>query len=269
MAYDDVTNFQNPTGIRWSGDTGIVEYNRQKHVVFYRKPHHNPQKSMDAGRPISDDVIYVKIQEPGDRTTVIDRPVKEADKQAYVGQWRQFLENQEQVPEGTPIELYRPYQPSIAANLRGAGVHTIEQCANLSGHAIDSIGMGAQKWSNECKEYLELANRGVGAAKFTKVMEEKDSEIRVLKQQMTMLKAEVERLSAAGNAEQIVQLQKMFMQMQGRPQYVASPPLQPNAPVDPSMAMINATHPTQEIAKRRGRPPKVQIEQGVPLPRRK
>ena len=41
-------------------------------VKFFTAPRQNPQKSADEGRPIFDDVTWISITPPGDRTSVIE-----------------------------------------------------------------------------------------------------------------------------------------------------------------------------------------------------
>ena len=267
MAFLDSTQFDSPTGIDWHGEGyGTVRYGKGMVCTFYMRPFHSPAKSEQAGRPVYEDKVFAKIHPPGERLNIVDRPANEADKRQFPREWQQFLTNAEQIGEGTPIEMLYPHQPSIAATLKGSGVHTIEKCASLSGVAIDQIGMGAQHWHNAAVKYIEVANKGVGASQLNKELQERDSQIRVLHQQVSMLKAEVDRLSAAGNAEQMEQMKRLFMQMQGRPQYTESPSIVPS--IDLEQSMINANHPTQELARKR-RPGRPKIDKGVPIPNKR
>lgn len=153
--------FASHTGINWQGNVGVVEYGNDRNMIamFYVKSVLVPAKSNEHGRPYHEDQVFVRIHPPGERLNIVDRPVKDSDKRRWPIQWAQFQQNQEQHPEGTPVDLLYPAHPSVAATLRANGVFTIEQCAELSGPAIDSIGMGAQRYSNDAKKYLELANR--------------------------------------------------------------------------------------------------------------
>jgi len=265
MALDLMSDFQAPSGIDWRGDVGVVKYGNGMVCTFYMRQHHSPQKSEQAGRPVFEDRIYARIHPPGERLNIVDRPASEADKRNFPREWQQFVTNAEQIGEGTPIEMLHPHQPSVGATLKAHGVHTIEKCAELSGVAIESIGMGGQKWHNDAVKYIAIASKGVGAAQFNKALDERDSEIRVLKQQLEMMRHEIERLSLAGNVDQIEQVKKMVMQMAGRPQYASSPSIVPA--IDLEQSMINANHPTQELSrKRRGRP---KIDKGVPIPNKR
>lgn len=193
MSYGD---FSSHTAIDWQGHVGVVKYGDDSATIamFYNRSVHNPVKSAQAGTPIHDDVDHVRIHQPGERLNIIDRPVQPSDKLRFPREWKAYIDNREQIPEGTPIDLLFPAHPNVGANLRGLGVYTIEQCAALSGHAMDVIGMGAQEYVNRAKEYLEAANKGVGLHKLHKELEERDSQIRVLQAQVGSLKGQIEQL---------------------------------------------------------------------------
>src|SRR6188768_3334059 len=141
MSMLEPTGFASPTGIDWRGDIGIVQYDKTMVVMFYNKAQHNPAKSAAAGRPQYDDVVYVRIHPPGERLNIVDRPADETHRRKYPVQWAQFQQQRQQIPEGTPIGLLFPETPSVEAALRATGIHTIEQCAELSAHAIENIGI--------------------------------------------------------------------------------------------------------------------------------
>jgi hypothetical protein len=72
------------------------------YVQFYMHFNENQTKSQEAGRPVFDDCEFVKIFSPGDRTNIIDRPVRESDKLRFPGQYAAFKANKEQQASGTP-----------------------------------------------------------------------------------------------------------------------------------------------------------------------
>jgi len=184
------------TAIDWKGHVGLAQYGDDSRTIalFYNRSVHNPIKSEHAGTPIHDDVDYVRIHQPGERLNIIDRPVTAADRARFPRQWSDYIGNREQIPDGTPIDLLFPAHPNVGANLRGVGVHTIEQCAKLSGHAMDVIGMGAQEYVNRATEYLENAEKGVGLHKLHRELEERDSQIRILHSQVGSLKGQLDQL---------------------------------------------------------------------------
>lgn len=164
-------------------------------------------------------------------------------------EWAQFTENKQQTADGTPIDLLYPDHPSVAATLRASGVYTIEQCSELSGPAIDNIGMGAQRYCNDAKKFMEAANKGIKASQMRHELEQRDSEIRTLKQQLELLKHEVQN-SRANNLTDInlADLQRLLAGQQQHPTLPGS-----RGPVsqgfDTATAQINALSPSSELAQ--------------------
>lgn len=153
---------QNPTNIIWdhTGTSGVATYGSDANlnVIFYKRSVLNPAKSREAGIAIHEDVDYVKMFQPGENLNVIERPVNEGDKIRFPQQWARFLQNQTQAPEGTPISLLFPNNPGVADNLRVSfGIHTIQQLAALTEHAMSSIGMGALDYKQKAVRFLDAA----------------------------------------------------------------------------------------------------------------
>jgi hypothetical protein len=167
------------------GDHGRVKYGKDEHLVvfFYKKSVHNALKSQAAGVRFHDELDFVKMHAPGEHLQVIDRPVVESDKTRFPRQWRAFQQGRKQETDGIPIDMLFPLHPAVADNLRSYGVHTIEQCANMSASAIESIGMGAQDYKNRAVDYMEAASAGANYHKFTAQLdEEKRKNVRLQKQ---------------------------------------------------------------------------------------
>ena len=247
-----MSDFQSPSGISWNGPVGTVQYGGDKNLVvmFYTKPMHQPGKSLEQGRPVYEDTVMVKIHPPGERLNIVDRPARNDDKTRYALQWQQFSQNRQQMPDGTPIDLLYPDHPSIGATLRANGVYTIEQCADLSGPAIDSIGMGSQRYCNDAKKYIQAAEKGVKASQLRHELDERDGQIRTLTTTVDTLKAEVDRLRELNlGGVDMAKLQTLLAGQQVRPTYPAGAPKQMEQPFDAQTAQINATHATSDVAR--------------------
>jgi hypothetical protein len=159
----------------------------QQLVVFRWESIRNPAKSREAGRPIYERQMYVTIQPPGERLNIIDRPVLESDKHRWPRQWNAFITNRAFVPEGTPIAQLFPANPEVSDMLRGLGIHTVELCAKMTPHAIDSVGMGAQDWVNHARRYLDTAKNGVDYHKIEAIEEQHKHENNALRNQIADL----------------------------------------------------------------------------------
>lgn len=241
----EITEFQSPTGIAWQGDVGVVQYGAGDAgmvVIFYNKAQHSPAKSATEGRPIYEDSVFVKIHAPGERLNVIDRPATDDDRRRWPMQWHQFTQQKQQVPEGTPVDLLYPEHPSIPAMLRAYHVHTVEHLAQLSGNAIDNLGMGAQRYVNDARRFLDQAEKGKGSTATRKQIEELEGKLRVAQGQVEQLKGIVAALqNAQASMPNLAQVQQMLSAVMQVPAQAPQ--------IDGQAHMINNLHPTAEIAK--------------------
>jgi len=191
-----MSDFARPTSIDWQGHVGTVRFGEDSRLVvfFFMKSVKNEFKTRETGAPYHDNMTYIRIHEPGERLNVVERPATDGDKQRFPIQWNKYLQNKEQIPEGTPIELLFPNNVALADNLKAQGVFTVQQCAKLSANAIDNIGMGAQEYVNMANKYLENANSGVEFHKMQETIKKKDQEIKILSGQFENLKQQFNAL---------------------------------------------------------------------------
>ena len=243
-----------PTGVDWAGaGYGMARFGEDTRlvVIFYTRSLKNDAKSREFGVPYNDNAVFVRIHEPGERLNVVDRPMQEGDKQRFHLQWSKFIQNQEQIPEGTPIDLLFPNNPALSENLKAQGVHTIQQCANLSANAIDNIGMGAQEYVNLAKKYLSSATDGLAFHKMQEQIVKKDQDYKILQHQFDQLKNQfnmlLERINDPVKASQA-------------PSWVEGH----DAPTE----RIDSNHPSKELSekqakKRKNMPAPVPIAQAL------
>lgn len=231
--------FANPTGINWNNadhTSGTVQFgdDSKLFVQFYVKSVLNQAKSREQNKPWYDNVNYIIIQQPGERLNQINRPVTDNDKLRFGGQWRQFLANQVQVPEGTPIELLFPNNPAYADSLKALGIFTIQQAANLSSYGIDAIGMGGQETVNKAKRYLDESDNSAAYNRLTTEISKKDQEIKILREAQEKQKALIDDLYSrlGGNMALPVSDNRTLQHVPG---------------YDPQQERINNLHVTKEL----------------------
>ena len=251
-------DFQSHSGIRWQGDVGVVQYgggDSSQVVMFYMKPVRNAAKSAESGRPYFEDKVFVRIHPPGERLNIVEREASDTDRRRFPMQWAQFKDNAPQVCDGTPIDMLFAANPSIAAALKASGVHTVEQCATLSAHAIETIGMGAQGWVNEATKYLEVANKGVKASQLKAIVEDKDREIHALKHELDLVKTQLQSvMDNQGKSVTMEDVQRLLANQGGGMKRAVFAPGKLNDSFDAQSAQINATHATKDLTKPFKRP---------------
>jgi len=102
------------------------------YVVFAMHAVQNGFQTEQQGRPIFDDVPHVRIHVPGDKTSVIERPVIEEDKMRFPVQWAKFQSNMSQAPEGTPLEQWPLLTIGQVYEFKALNVFTVEQLAGMA-----------------------------------------------------------------------------------------------------------------------------------------
>lgn len=251
-------DFAPHTNVRMGNSgVGTVEYGggaQAQLAIFYVKAAHNPAKSAEAGCPIYEDRIFVRISPPGERLNIIDRPATVQDKRIWAKQWAEFEQNREQTPEGTPIDQLYPESPAVGAMMRANGVHTVQQLAGLSANAIENIGMGTQRYVNEAQAYLKSAGTGAASVQIRRELEASQRDVKVLQGTVEALKQEIGALRA-GQASQMVtmsnqELQAIIAGAQTRPQMPPSGTVRGQV-FDAATAQINAVSNRAQPAKKK------------------
>lgn len=102
-------------------------------VKFFKSYNENKQKSLEAGRPIYDEIDSISIQWPGADETV--RRVEPQDIAEYPDKWAAFQAGSKPVESGTPLTEWPPLPGSTLRELQALGFQTVEQL----GEANDEI----------------------------------------------------------------------------------------------------------------------------------
>lgn len=164
------------------------------YAVFYQSFQENSERSKTEGRAIFDDLPFIKIFTPGDRSNVIDRPVRPTDKTRFSRQWQAFNNQQEQRASGTPLVEWPIITRGQAEELKYLGFSTVEQIAD----ANDGVNyMGLQDLKNKAKAFLEIAKGNTAPiSELTKLLEETRAQNKVQAESLIMLQAEVKELTS-------------------------------------------------------------------------
>jgi exonuclease VII small subunit len=138
-------------------------------VKFHKKAIHNKFKSEQEGRQVYEDVDWINIKIPGDRTSEVSRKVREEDKERFEYQWNNYINKQESLANGTPVDVLPGISPAQAANLKAIKVETIEQLSNLHEKAIKNLFEG--------RELVKSAEKFLKGDGYTKELEKKIKEL--------------------------------------------------------------------------------------------
>lgn len=163
-------------------------------VTFYSYTSKDDERTRAEGRPCFKNVDYVRIEIPGDRSTVIDRPASDFDKRRFSRQYRAYTENREQVDDGTPLTEWPAIDKAIIEELRFFKIRTVEQLASVSDVNAQSMP-GLHTLRDKAKAYLELIKGNAPFEKMQAELTSRDAKIQVLEQQIALLTKKLDELA--------------------------------------------------------------------------
>lgn len=167
---------------------GFQEDGRGRNGILFREVQvQNKFKSKQEGRPIFEPKTFIKILVAGDSSTVIDRPLREEDKDNYPVQWARWEQSKENKIPGTPIDLWPALSETQKAEFNAMKIYTIDQFANLGDSAAAKI-MGFNDLRKAAQRFIAATR---DAAQYEKLQEESDKKLAVQAEQIAAQAAEL------------------------------------------------------------------------------
>lgn len=173
------------------------------YVEFYRKPVMHHAKSKEAGRAIYEEVDYIRIHTPGDKSSVIDKPVTALDIQRFSDRYNKWKAGQAEAVVGTPLTALPGMTPAKAEEYKFFKIVTIEQLAD----APDNLGqkfMSFQQDKNRAKAFMEVAANNAPIERMNEELQKRDQMIEDMQAQLEALKAQIKpkrQVAATADAE--------------------------------------------------------------------
>jgi hypothetical protein len=163
-------------------DSDISNADSQLHVEFYIS-----EEKEYKGQP------FVRITVPGDKTNVVDQPVRDDHKQRFPRQWLYFsMQGAEDnaASIGTPLTVWHEDSPETFGKaqlmeLQIMKFQTVEQLATASDAQLQRIGMGAAGLREQARQYILSRTKVSNNAEF----EQTKRELAQLKEQMAQFMA--------------------------------------------------------------------------------
>jgi len=167
-------------------------------VLFYREPIKNEIKSIDAGRPIFDEIDLVKIITPGSRDTFVGDATYEY-QQRFPTQWARYKQGRDQsAGSGTPLNQLPWLSISQIAEFNAVGCYTIEQLVGMA-DSLSQKFMGHHAIKQKALAYIDAAKNAAPMLKLQSELEKRDAQIKELQEQMAAILAQ----KAADNAAKV------------------------------------------------------------------
>lgn len=170
-------------------------------VRFYKKPVHQEQESLDAGRPIYKEFDFVHICVAGDTLTEIDTYALENHKLRFPIHWANYQNRvgaNDQEVVGTPVSEWPLVSKSQAEELRAMKFHTVESIAHASDAQLQRMGMAAGMspfaFRDKAKSFLNLATSSAETDK-------REAEINALKEELAKKDLETAKMKSETDAK--------------------------------------------------------------------
>ena len=177
-------------------DTGALA------VRFYSKEVQNDFLTNKEGRPISYMADFVRIEVPGNQTSIIETFVNNGHKARFPQQWAIYLNekadgnNNPDNVQGTILRDWPILNAAQATELKHFKFYTVEQVAAASDQQIMAIGMTAGMSPLALRDkaiaFLENAKDSSFAQRQSEELKLREQEIADLKDQMARLAKMVE-----------------------------------------------------------------------------
>jgi len=167
---------------------GRYAHDARLYVEFYRKPVQHEAQSREAGRAIYVEVDYIRIHTPGDKSSVIDRPVNPLDVQRFADRYNKWKAGQAEAVIGTPLTALPGMTPAKAEEYKYFKIVTVEQLADAS----DNLGqkfMSFQQDKQRAKAFMDVARNNAPIEKMNEELEKRDAVIEDLKTRLDALTA--------------------------------------------------------------------------------
>ena len=177
---------------------GPVNPDSMLSVEFFMHEPEDVHKSEAAGKVIRLPATpYVRIQQPGDHTSIMEAPVTERHKQRWPDKWLYFqisnnmVEGAAEIP-GWKIEEWTQLTPDQVRELKYMRFTVVEQIANASDSQCQKIGMDGMS----LREKARLALRSRLGVELKQEMDAKDAKISALENDNRELKEKFAKFEA-------------------------------------------------------------------------
>jgi len=175
-------------------------------IKFELFPHPNEGKSLEAGHPVYDDREYITIIVPGDKTSIVHRPVWAQDKERFSRQYAAFKQGLSQETTGLPLKLWGGCTLGQAKEFEYFNVKTVEQLAAMSdGNGAGIMGFNSLK--QRAVDYLRNAKDQQPMIEMRAEIEKKNTEIATMMQALKDQGDRMSRLEALIPKNKLAQLE--------------------------------------------------------------
>lgn len=172
--------------------SGVSQTTEGLTALFYSRPMKNEAESEAQGRPIFEPHDYVLIRIPSDAKSVIDREVKEEDKQRWPEAWRAYDGGEQGKVIGMPLREWNFLTTTRRMELEAMGLRTVEELAHMADGQKGRLGPDGRKLCDRARQFLEAGDDI--EVELRKDIQARDDEIKNMMAEMAILRRQVDEM---------------------------------------------------------------------------
>lgn len=193
------------------GSYGTAEYDTKdfesrdaddKHVYvkFYFRPVEDEEKSRTEGRKCFKEVEYIEIRTPGSQTNVIQRPVKDMDRERFRRAYNMFKEGHEEQLIGTPLAECAWLNRSQVEELVHMRIRTLEHLSEVTDSVCQKMA-GLLGLRERARKVLEAAKSQAPLLEAQRLNEEMKNRLEVMERTIADQSEIIKKLQNAAAAK--------------------------------------------------------------------
>jgi hypothetical protein len=182
-------------------DNQQAEADKKLFVVFFKDVVKNEAKSIEAGRPIFDEIDLIKIITPGSRDSFVG-DASPTYQERFPQQWARYKAGRSQEMSGTPLNQLPWLGVGQIAEFNAVGCHTVEQLVGMS-DSISQKFMGHHAIKQRAAAYLEASKAEAPLLKMQEELKKRDDEIGELREMVNAMQASRKADEAAKAAQKV------------------------------------------------------------------
>ena len=172
--------------------------NQGLYARFHTKAIQDPVATLKEGRPIFTEAEYVEIRVAGDKSSVINRPVRlgahlDHDNNRFSREYNLFKQGLAQVIEGTPLSEWPMISQSQVKELEFFDVKTVELLAGMPDTAVQNF-VGVAALREKARDYIATAKKGASSAQLAAELGARDATIDAQQAQIDEMQAQMAKL---------------------------------------------------------------------------
>lgn len=138
------------------------------------------------GRPVFKEVEFIRILKPGDRDTVVERPVEDDDKLRFEKRYEDFKKNRQDAASGTPLAELPFINSAQREEYHFFNIKTAEHLAELTDAMAQRFPMG-NTHREKARRFLAAAKEQGPAIAVQDALRERDQMIQDLQARLAAL----------------------------------------------------------------------------------